>query len=212
MEIREIKTKISYANFGDMITISEWIAGRTNKRKYLKWMKSHKNCQSLKHTFSDEEILKYCDYIETLKEFDVESIKIGKPNIWIVDKFLHVRTLKPNNNDELLNNKRFEFDLIGRPLQKSNACYIQNTNKLLQSIKTYSSFGEYLEHIMQNPENNHIWVSYMKTRLILDDKPYDQNTYFDIFEFVSSYQNDPIIIKWTQHCALACVAKDLYNN
>jgi hypothetical protein len=176
--------------------------------KYIKWLKSHCGYHQLRQTFSDIEIEKYLEYIEVLKTFDPESVNAGNPKVWIVDKFLHVTSKK----DDM---KRFDFVVIGKPLQVNNACYVKNMNRILATIHKHKSFGEYLETIMQKPDNNNVWVSTMKTRLILDGKLYSEHeneidkSVFDIFEFISAYSNDPIIVKWSQHCALACIAKDI---
>lgn len=209
MQNQMVETKIPFVSFGKMMIASEWIAGKTDRKKYLKWMKSVGNYQALRQTFSDEDISKYLDYIETLRTFDVESVNAGNPNIWIVDKFLHVETLKSDNRE------RFKFVVMSKPLQKNNATFVKNINKILETIKTHTTFGEYLVAVMNNPENNNVYSSTMKSRLMLDgvllseieDKLDPSN--FNIYEFVASYSNDPIIIKWAQHCAIVCIAKDL---
>jgi hypothetical protein len=206
---------IKYADFGDMIVASEWISGKTDKKKYLKWLKSNKSYQHLRQTFLDTDIERYIEYIEIVRKFDNENLLIGKINIWIVDKYLHVTTNK--NNVLSKNNERFNFILLGKPLQKNYACEVKNIGIILKSIEHHNNFGEFLETIMKIPENNHQWVSMMKTRLILDGKLYSEHedqidkNKFDIFEFIAAYQNDPIIIKWSQHCGLVCVAKGLVN-
>ncbi len=197
MSIKEVSTDIKYPEFGNMMVISEWISGKTDKKKYLKWFKSHRNYHTLRQTFDDNTISKYLDYLELS-----HNVENGPPKIWIVDKFLYV-------------NPDGKFDLITKPFNKSNACYVKNKEKIIRSIEMYTSFGEYLELVMRNPENNNIWVSYMKTRLMYDGKLYSVHekeiNNFDLFHFIETYKNDPIVTKWSQYCALACVAKDLIH-
>jgi hypothetical protein len=216
MQEQLIETKITFRSFGDMMVASEWIAGKTERKKYLKWMKSSGNYQALRQAFSDEDILKYLDYIETLKTFYIKSVNTGNPKIWIVDKFLHVETLKSSNEGKNPVD-RFKFVVMSKPLQKNNASFVKNIGKILETIKTHTSFGEYLVAVMNNPENNNVYSSTMKSRLLLDgvllsEIEDDINpSNFNIYEFVESYSSDPIIIKWAQHCALVCIAKDLTN-
>ena len=216
MQEQLVETKIPFRSFGNMMIASEWIAGKTERKKYLKWIKSVGNYQALRQAFSDEDILKYLDYIEILKTFDVKSVNDGNPKIWIVDKFLHVETLKSSDN-ECKHRERFKFVVMSKPLQKNNASFVKNINKILETIKTHSTFGDYLVSVMNNPENNNVYSSTMKSRLILDGvllSEIEDNldpSNFNIYEFVASYSNDPIIIKWAQHCALVCIAKDLTN-